>query len=469
MKILLNNEVARRISNILSNITAEFVTLSYGTKLNKDGTSYMQVQAISPTAMIVEPVTVELKPGKDEEIPETEKVFVDIKTFTKLINAVCAYDEKIVLSIAEKQVNISTVKGQANVKLGRLENRDMDVKNINIKEMFIRAAVRENDLEQMLSRAALRGGENKDKSISVSFRIPEKLICAYGANDGASSVVRKSIEAKFSDKDEETAKALREKACEGSKLSSVDDYRVTISCSEIPVIKEFIQGSKTVQVLVDKTHLVIRANIGILSIVLHSKEWATFRIVDKILATDPEAVWQFDAGEVDKALNLLNISQSGESSKKAARLLIKDNKAAFVLPDNQGAKVDVKAKKGDTEMEILVDPMRLKRAITEKGNLLISLITMQKGGIFIVSGGTLEEPNTDTVEMVTLCSSDENKSDKATKAEAPKKEEKAPAKAKEDADEVSSEEAEVEETVEDIDETEYETEDYSDEDIPFES
>ncbi len=466
MKILLNNEVARRLSNILSNMTAEFVTLSYGTKLNKDGTFYMHVQAISPTEMIVEPVTVELKAGKEEEIPETEKVYVDNKTFTKLINAVCSYDEKIVLSIADKQVSISTVKGQASVKLGRLENRDTDVKSINIKEMFIRATVRENDLDQMLSRAALRGSEHKDKSISVSFRVPEKRICAYGANDAGNSFVRKSIEAKFPEKDEETLKELRAKACEGSKLSSADDYRVTLATSEIPLIKEYIRGAKNVQVFVDKTHLVIRGSIGYLSIVLHSKEWLAFKVIDAIVDSDPEVVWQFDAGEVDKALNLLNISQTGESNKKPPRFMVKANKATFVLPDNQGAKVDVKAQKGDTEKELFVNPIILKKAILEKGNLLISLVNIRKGSGFIVSGGTLEEPNTDTVELVMLCSFDNDKSDTTTKTEAPKKEEKTPAE--EESQEVTSEEAEVEETVEDIDETEYETEDYSDEDIPFE-
>ncbi len=481
MKIVLNNEVAKRMAAILSNVNAEFTVLSFGSKLQKDNTTFLQFQAISPTTIVCEPIEVEIKAGKEEEMPELEQIFLDIKGFTKLIYAVCAYNEKIVLNITSKQVGISTAKGQASVKLGRLEKREVDAKMINPKEALIRAAVKATDLEAMLTKIESRARENQDKTVTLSFRVPEKAVYGYGANGSGNCIVRTKIMANYG-KDGEPAEIteLRKKAVEGSKTSNENDYRVNLSCDCVPVIKEFIQGSKTVQILLDKTHLCVRANVGILSCVLHAKESPILKAIDKVVAKDCDAIWQFDAGEIDKALNIINISQSSEL--KPCHLAIKENKAALVLPDNQGAKVDIKAKKGETELEMWVNPMLLKKAISFKGNLLIKLITNGKGGLFLVGPGTIEESEMDSFELVMLCASPddniaEEKPEKTAKAEKPKKEETkeepkkeeapVPVKETEDSDEEDTDDADDVEDIEDED-LDDDAEDVSDEDIPFE-
>lgn len=484
MKIILNNEVAKRMAAVLNNINTEFVVLNYGKKCKtKEDTPYMQVQAISPTAILAEPVAVTLKPSKDEEIPEFEQIFLDIKTFTKLIYAVCAYDENVILTITEKQVAISTVKGHVNVKLGRLEQRKVEGKLPDPKEAVVMAIVKGSDLDAMLSKVCSRASETKDKSFTLSFRAKEKAIYGYGANGSGSSVVRAKIEAIFG-KDGEPAEITerREKACEGSKVSTVDDYRVEFSTDNLAIIREFIQGSKSVRVYLDKTHLCVRTGTGILSCVLNAKEsMAFYKVVDKFTAMDCEVVWQFDAAELDKALNIINLSQSADA-KPCHVKMNKDGKIALVLPDNQGAKVDVKASKGETELEMWVNPMLLKKAISFKGNLIIKLIKAAKGGLFLVGPGTIEDSDMKCFELIMLCSSPddniaEEKPEKTAKAEKPKKEEakeepkkeEAPAPVKETED---SDEEDIDDTddVEDIENEELDddAEDVSDEDIPFE-
>ena len=228
----------------------------------------------------------------------------------------------------------------------------------------------------------------------------------------------------------------------------------------------------------------MRTGTGILSCVLNAKEsMAFYKVVDKFTAMDCEVVWQFDAAELDKALNIINLSQSADA-KPCHVKMNKDGNIALVLPDNQGAKVDVKASKGETELEMWVNPMLLKKAISFKGNLIIKLIKAAKGGLFLVGPGTIEDSDMKCFELIMLCSSPddniaEEKPEKTAKAEKPKKEEAkeepkkeevpapAPVKETEDSDEEDIDDTDDVEDIED-EELDDDAEDVSDEDIPFE-
>lgn len=399
MKIKLAAQAAKNMVKDFSAVGAEVIKIVLHAKVDKAGVTSMQVQAVCDTSQLVEilPYT------EVEAIAEPVAIYCNQELLKKLGGVLAFCEDDLIFEIEDTFIKVSSAKKKVNLQVARLPETDIKGYRPD-KACLINAKLDAAGFIQLINNAGyLQGTIEGLDNFTLSFRANEAKLHCYSTTGTA--VSHDYMPVVYNDNDD--TKAAREKAVAETKVSTVEDYRVSVPQKAVGLIKTFLDGNDSgAYLLVDEAHLNIRTINGVLTVSLAPKTVGLYKQTADVWTSVPPVVnCQVDAGEVDKAINLIELSTSKDN--KLVNMIFGEKSLEFVLDENTSASLNVIASKGE-QAEFLVAPQLLKSSLRKRGNICLRIIATEVNGkevsVLSVGAGALADEFT-AVTYVLPCKS----------------------------------------------------------------